>query len=74
VLGYLAARSAVAQTPSTIAQRLRTEHDFSATEVASACAFLLSAELVSEHRDPMGASLYYKVTAEGTLQHERSQV
>lgn len=74
VLSYLAARSTVAQTPNTIAQRLRTEHDFTNAEVTSACAFLLSAELLTEHRDPLGATAYFKVTAEGILQHERSLV
>jgi len=33
--------------------------------------FLLSAELVTEHRY-LWATAYFKVTAEGILQHERS--
>ncbi len=51
VMGYLAQRSTVAQTPQTIAQRLRVQHDFSTEEVKAACLFLLSDEMISEESD-----------------------
>lgn len=74
VRGYLAQRNTVAQTPSTIKQRLCIEHDFSLEEVKSACAFLLSRDHVTEHQSPDGASKYYKITAEGVVAWEASQV
>ena len=72
--GYLAQRNTVAQTPSTIKQRLSTEHDFTLEEVKSACAFLLSREHVTEHHSPDGGSKYYKITAEGQTYWEGTLV
>lgn len=71
VRGYLAERPAVAQSPETIAARLRREHGFTEEEVAAACVVLTALKHLSESTDPLGGSIrYYRATAEGILAHE----
>ena len=74
VRAYLAERPALAHRPDTIARKLRVETGASLDEIQSALAFLVS--LDPPHADaipdPDGADKYYRITAVGTLAHERS--
>jgi hypothetical protein len=71
VRGYLAERPSVAQSPETIAARLKREHGFTEDEVSAACVVLTALRHLSETTDPLGGSIrYYRATAEGILAHE----
>lgn len=73
VRSYLADRPAVALSPTTIARGLRAEWpDITLTEVSAALQFFVSAKQIEELTESIGSSKYYKITAEGTLAHERS--
>lgn len=81
VLDYLVSRSVLAFSAQAIAEAIkrkgrsgkgRSGSDFSVDEVKAALQFQSGAGHVSETHDPMGATPYYKVTAEGVLFHERN--
>lgn len=73
VMGYLAQRASVAQTPVQITQRLRLGNDFSLEEVRDACLFLLSDEMLTQETDAFGTTKYYQATAKGIRAWEESQ-
>ncbi len=72
VRAHLYARPAISQTASTICRLLRLEHDFDEAEVSAACEFLVGLSHVSSSKDPLGATVYYKITTEGILAEERA--
>lgn len=71
VLAHLAARPLVAQAAPTISRALAREHAFPDAEVEAAAAFLAQLGHLAAEPDPMGATRYYRITAQGTLAHER---
>lgn len=71
VLRHLAQHSVRAFRAETIRQMLAREYDFTLDEINAALSFLGSDGRVSSTPDPQGATLYFRVTAEGTRQIER---
>lgn len=72
VLNYLANRPAVALSRDSIRRGLKNEGDFEDSEILHACSFLVSLDFIKSEPASMGATLYYQITAEGTLHHERN--
>lgn len=74
----LANAASVALTPAMIHRRVIRSRalDFEPelSEVADALGFLDSLGQVKFSPDPLGATPYYQITAEGTLAHERRPV
>jgi len=70
---YLAERPSLAFRAETIRRNLAVEFDFSAEEVRDALAFFVSAKQVEIEQDGCGATDYFKITASGTLAHERGR-
>jgi len=75
VRAYLAARPNVAQSAATITRRIRTEVAAPHHDVEAALEFWASLEpaQASFEYAPAGATKYWKITAAGTLAHERGQ-
>lgn len=70
---YLYDRQRAAQTIATITRNLRrdgTQCDEDDVEIA--LAFLTGMDQVAETPDPLGSTKYFKLTATGILDHERS--
>ena len=70
---YLAERPSLAFRAETIRRNLAREFVFTAEEVRDALAFFVSAKQVEIEPDGLGATDYFKITAAGTLAHERGQ-
>ena len=68
---YLADRPSLAFRSETIRRYLAREWAFTPEEVRNALAFLVSAHQVEIEPESLGATEYFKVTATGTLAHER---
>ncbi len=68
---YLAERAGLAFDSSAITRGLRFRGGFQECGVLAALGFLKSRGHVCEDADGDGATLYYQITAEGTLAHER---
>ena len=68
---YLADRPSLAFRAETIRRNLDLEFDFTLDEVVNALAFLMSAKQADVEPEGMGATEYFKITAAGTLAHER---
>lgn len=73
VLHHLAIRSTLAQDVPTIHRALSRSHDFTDYEVSGALAFLDSLGHVKRTRAAMGSTVYYQITAQGTLADERGE-
>lgn len=73
-LAWLADRSLLAHHPKAIHRGLTQGGiaAYSLDEVEAALAFLASCGYVTSETPPMGATKYYRITAEGILAHERS--
>lgn len=73
VRDYLAARPTIAQSVPTIRRRIEVEA--SGNEVKAALEFWQSLEppQVSYEYSTAGSTQYWKITAAGTLAHERGQ-
>lgn len=71
VRAYLAERPSIALAPASIRRGLQ-EFDFSLKEVKNACAFLKDLGQLKDETEELGSSVYYQITAAGTLAHERS--
>jgi hypothetical protein len=69
VLAYVAERAGVALSANQIKRGLRDR--FTLADVCAAIGFLVSKGFVKQEPDPMGATLYFQITADGTLAHER---
>lgn len=72
VRSYLYERPAVAQSAVTVHRGLSIEHDFGLEEVAAALSFLAELEQLRKRPDPLGATVYFQISAEGILAHERA--
>lgn len=74
VLAFLAVRQATSHKADTIRRRLNQDGQasYEPYELDSALTFLESLGYARFTRSPMGASIYWQATAEGTLAHERS--
>ncbi len=74
VRGWLANRLPLSYHPRTVAKRLNEGHrnDFTEVEVLSALAFLVGDGQAEQMHDKLGATLYYKSSPKGVLEHERS--
>jgi hypothetical protein len=70
---YLADRSSLAFRADTIQHYLDREWKFTIAEVRDALAFLVSAKQAEIEPEPCGATEYFKITATGTLAHERGR-
>ena len=77
VRAYLAGRPSIAQTADTICRRMRKfgDGDFTETEVEDALSFLstLTPPQAVSVREAIGSTLYWRITAAGTLAHERGE-
>lgn len=77
VRAYLAQRPTIAQTSDTICRRIvrSGEGDFEPSEIDAALNFLegLQPPQVQAKHSPIGATLYYQITAAGVLAHERGE-
>jgi hypothetical protein len=75
VLGFLAARQALAHHPQTICRGLNAghRHDYAVAEVLAALSFRLSAGHVQVVHPEGGSTKYYQATAAGVLAHERGE-
>jgi hypothetical protein len=75
VRAYLYARPATAHHPATIRRKLNEghEHDFTEEDVEAALNLLLGLGHVIDQRDALGSTTYWKISAGGTLAHERGQ-
>jgi len=73
VRSYLAERPSIAAHPADIRRRLNAGHanDFAPEEVSYALGFLVGLRQVECVPDSLGATLYYRITSEGILAHER---
>jgi hypothetical protein len=72
VRAFLANRSVLAFRAGTIWSKLSKENDFTLDDVKAALAFLVSAGQASVEPESLGATPYYKITADGMLSHERA--
>lgn len=72
VRAYLAKRPVIALDPASIRRGL-SNWDFSTDEVRAACALLFGLDQLEESTASLGATKYYKISAKGTLEHERNQ-
>lgn len=72
VRAHLYARPAVSQSAATISRVLRLEHDFHEAEVSAAADFLVGLAHLTASHDPLGATKYYQISAEGILAEERA--
>ena len=69
---WLHARSAVSSTAKAIRRGVNNEgFSFKPEEIDEALVFLVSAKQVEITPNDDGATLYYQITAAGTLAHER---
>ncbi len=73
VRDYLANRPSISQEAELIHRRLAVETDYTAEEVKAALDFLVSLGQVESKHSPLGSTLSYKITAAGTLAHERGE-
>ena len=72
VLAYLANRSVATLSADAIFEALKRKFRFTIEEVKAGLEFHRSAGRILAQPDPFGATLYYKVTADGILFHERN--
>jgi len=73
-LAFLADRPAVAHSADAIRRGVNREGgDFTRDEITAAAELLIGLALASETPDPLGSTRYYKISAQGTLAHERGQ-
>ena len=70
---YLWERSAVALRPAAIRRGLDREYGFTEREITDALAFLASDKQAAIEPDDLGATEYFKITAEGIRRHERGK-
>jgi len=70
---YLAERAGLAFSAETIGRKLRREFEFTDEEIRAAVVFLVSARQVEIEPDDLGATEFYRITAAGTLAHERNR-
>ena len=74
VRAHLVERPGLSQGPSTIRLSLRhTILNVTIDEVNAAITFLVSLRHLEVVKEPLGATEYFRATAEGTLAHERGQ-
>lgn len=72
VRGWLAERQALAHPAERIARGINREgNDFDLKEINDAVVFLVGRKHVEVEPDGDGSTLYYKITSEGVLFHER---
>lgn len=71
VRDYLVTRPTVAQTVLTITRRIKPEVDAAPGEVEAALEFWAGLDQVSFEYAAAGSTKYWKITAAGTLAHER---
>lgn len=71
VRAYLADRPSVALSAGTIRRGLQAEWNYNAEEITNALGFLRSLDQVAQTRAELGSTLYYRISATGTLAHER---
>jgi len=73
VRAYLAERSALAFHPRTILNRVNEGHanDFTEEEINAALAFLVGDGQAEKSHEKLGATLYFKITSKGVIEHER---
>lgn len=72
ILSHLYDRRPAAQSAATICRHLR--HDgYQTTEkdASKELNFLVGSKLLEGTADPLGSTLYYNITSEGTLAYER---
>lgn len=72
---YLSERPGLAFHPDVIRRRVNAEHqaDFSEEELQAALSFLEGDEQATQARDAVGATVYFKATSKGILEHERDR-
>jgi len=70
---YLAERPQLAFRDQTIQQKLHLENDFTIAQVRDALVFLVSDKQVEIEPEELGATPYYKITANGMRAHERGR-
>lgn len=71
---YLADRPGLANSPASIRRVLGREfEDLKLDEVKAALVFLESLKQAELIREKLGSSKYYRITATGTLAHERGE-
>ncbi len=70
---YLAERPMLSMRAQAIEHMLERDFGFTLDEVRAALVFLVSAKQVEVEPDQLGATDYFKITAAGTLAHERRQ-
>ena len=71
VRAHLADRPSVSQSPPTIHRFMQRETPAKLEDVETACTVLTAFGQVAESSDPMGGALkYYRITAQGILDHE----
>lgn len=67
-----AERPGLALTAASIRRSLAHEFEtLTDAEVIAALSFMVSLRHIEQIQNPLGASLHYRITAEGTLGHER---
>ena len=71
VRGHLAERPSVSQAPATIHRFMGRDVPGTVEDVARACEVLTALGQLHAENDPIGGSTkYYRVTAQGILDHE----
>lgn len=71
IRGHLADRPAVSQSAETIWRAVRREHGGTLAEVETACTVLVTFGQLHQENDPLGGSArYFRITAQGILDHE----
>lgn len=72
---FLAERPGTAHPPERVAKRVNTEagEDFTVEEIEAALNFLLDLGQICPVQASLGASTEWRITAAGTLAHERGQ-
>lgn len=68
---HLYARPAVSQSADTLAHMLYGEQRLSVEEVRNAAEFLAALGHLKRTVAALGSSIYYKITPQGILAHER---
>lgn len=69
---HLYERASVAQSVGAIRRGLAADFDFTEAEVRAALLLLKDLGQVKAEPASLGATLYFQITATGTLEHERA--
>jgi hypothetical protein len=70
-LGWLDDRAALAFNAASINRGVNREMSHTIPETEETIAFLASAGFVAETPNPLGGTKFWKITAAGTIAHER---